>query len=194
MIASSFASDLSTYVGRISEFQRRDWVVYVAWVGLMFGLVFATSGFLLTGHLGGVTYPGEAWLVPAGALGFAVSISIDTIGHRTVYKKDIQQAEGLVHGITIFCGIGSCVLLCASYSAPELFWVPAMVLTVLSFIYSMVDEVFHWLRYARRASDRVEMWSHVGILVGHGIMMLGWWTWFFKGYPGVAETLVVMGQ
>ncbi|MGA9525469.1 MAG: lycopene cyclase family protein [Myxococcaceae bacterium] len=31
--------------------------------------------------------------------------------------------------------------------------------------------------------------SHVGILVGHGTMMLGWWGWYLQGYSGVAETL-----
>jgi hypothetical protein len=41
----------------------------------------------------------------------------------------------------------------------------------------------------RAHSDRVEMWSHVGIFIGHGTMMIGWWSWFFQGYPGVAETV-----
>ena len=193
MTRSAFGSELSTYVGRISEFQRRDWAVYLSWVGLMLGLVVATSLFLLSGQLRGVAYPGEAWLVPLGAGVFALSIAIDTIGHRTVYKAEIKQAEALVHGITIFCGIGSCLLLCAAYSHPQLFWIPALVLTVLSFVYSMVDEVFHWLRYTRQVSDRVEMWSHVGILTGHAVMMLGWWTWYFKGYSGVRETLQAWG-
>jgi hypothetical protein len=109
-----------------------------------------------------------------------------------VYKREIQAAEGLVHGITIACGIGSCVLLCAAYSRPA-FWIPALVLTVLSFVYSLVDEVFHWRRYVQRHSDRVEMWSHVGILVGHGVMMLGWWAWYFQGYQGVREAVAVLG-
>lgn len=194
MSTTSFASDLRVYVGRIQQFEREDWLVYAGWVGLMLGLVFSTAGFLLVGHAHGVVYPGEAWLVPAGAALFALSIAVDTIGHRTVYKPDIQRAEGLVHGITIFCGIGSCVLLCAAYTHRDLFWIPAMVLTVLSFVYSMVDEVFHWQRYVRQVSDRVEMWSHVGILVGHGVMMLGWWTWFFRGYPGVAATVSLLSN
>jgi hypothetical protein len=95
-----------------------------------------------------------------------------------------------VHGITIFCGIGSSVLLCAAYSHRDALWVPAMVLTVLSFVYSFVDEAFHFRRYLNQLSDRVEMSSHVGILTGHGAMMIGWWTWFFDGYKGVAETLL----
>ena len=65
-----------------------------------------------------------------------------------------------------------------------------MVLTVLSFVYSLVDEAFHWRRYLNQQSDRVEMWSHVGILIGHGTMMVAWWTWFFGGYRGVGETLL----
>jgi hypothetical protein len=120
---------------------------------------------------------------------FTLSIAVDTIGHRTVYKEAIAGAEGLVHAITIFCGIGSCVLLCAAYSLRDALLVPALVLTALSFVYSFVDEAFHWRRYVRAHADRVEMWSHVGILTGHGTMMIAWWIWFFAGYPGVRETV-----
>ena len=186
----SFPSEFRVYVGRINEFSSRDWLVYLSWVGLMLGLVLATGGFLLLGHVHGVNFPAAAFWVPLGALVFAVSISIDTIGHRTIYKADIDGAEGLVHGITIFSGISSCVLLCAAFTHRESLWIPAMILTILSFVYSLVDEAFHWRRYVRQQSDRVEMWSHVGILIGHGSMMVGWWAWFFGGYAGVAETLV----
>jgi hypothetical protein len=192
MVRSSFLSEVGVYVGRVREFERIDWVVYIAWVGLMFGLVLATGGFLLAGGAAGVTFPAVAWWVPVGALVFAISIAIDTVGHRTVYKQEIKLAEGLVHGITIFCGITSCVLLCAAYSNHAA-WIPALVLTVLSFVYSLVDEAFHWRRYVRQHSDRVEMWSHVGILVGHGTMMLGWWAWYFQGYDGVADTVKALG-
>jgi hypothetical protein len=185
----SFPSELAVYVGRVREFRRVDWAVYVAWVGLMLGLCASTGGFLVFGALRGARFPEEAWLVPLGAVVFTASIAIDTIGHRTVYKAAIEGAEGLVHAITIFAGIGSCVLLCAAYSHPGAFWIPAMVLTVLSLVYSLVDEAFHWRRYVSASADRVEMWSHVGILVGHATMMLGWWTWFFRGYGGVTETL-----
>jgi hypothetical protein len=37
------------------------------------------------------------------------------------------------------------------------------------------------------------MWSHVGILVGHGTMMLGWWRCYQLGYPGVTEALTALG-
>lgn len=189
---SSFITDVGIYVGRIREFDQRDWLVYISWVGLMLGLVFSTGGFLLVGHGGGVEYPPEAWMVPLGASIFTSSIAIDTVGHRTIYRAEIADAEGLVHGITILCGIGSCVLLCAAYEYRGWFWIPALVLTVLSFVYSLVDEVFHWRRYVRRRSDRVEMWSHVGILVGHTTMMIGWWAWFAGGYSGVSETLALL--
>lgn len=189
----SFPAEVRVYVGRMSQFTRVDWLVYVSWVGLMLGLVASTGGFLLLGHLNGVSFTAEAWLVPLGAALFTVSIAIDTVGHRTIYKEEISGAEGLVHGITIFCGITSCVLLTAAYHHPNGLWIPAMVLTVLSVVYSLVDEAFHWRRYVRQYSDRVEMWSHVGILLGHSIMMLGWWCWFFQGYGGVAETLTHLG-
>jgi hypothetical protein len=148
---------------------------------------------LLLGHWRGVSFSPEAWLVPLGAAVFTIAIAIDTIGHRTIYKQEISGAEGLVHGITIFCGITSCVLLTAAYHHPRGLWIPALVLTALSVVYSLVDEAFHWRRYVSKNSDRVEMWSHVGILLGHSVMMLGWWWWFFEGYGGVAETLRRLG-
>jgi hypothetical protein len=181
------------YVGRVREFTAHDWLAYSSWVGLMVGLVTATLGFLLAGAGLGVTFPPEAWLVPVGAAVFALSIAIDTIGHRTIYREEISEAEGLVHGITILCGIASCVFLCAAYEHRATFWIPALVFTVLSIIYSLIDEAFHWRRYVRKQSDSVEMWSHVGILVGHSTMMLAWWNWFFTGYGGVAETLARLG-
>lgn len=185
-------SEFVVYVSRVREFSRADWGVYIAWVGLMVGLVLATGGFVAAGSAAGAALSPAAYLVPLGALVFTISIAIDTVGHRTVYREEIQAAEGLVHGITILCGIGSCVLLTAAYHERVLFGIPAMVLTVLSFFYSVVDEVFHWRRYVFHKSDPVEMWSHVGIFVGHLTMMGAWWAWFFDRYRGVAETLAFL--
>jgi hypothetical protein len=186
----SFLSEIAIYAGRIRQFDRQDWIVYFVWVGLMLGLVFSTGGFLLFGHAHGVSYPAEAWLVPVGAAIFTLSIAFDTIGHRTIYKEAIAKGgEGLVHHITIFHGIGSCILLCAAYTHRSAFWVPAMVLTVLSFVYSVIDEAFHWRRYIMGNTDRVEAWSHTGIFTGHLIMMVAWWSFFFQGYPGVSATV-----
>lgn len=189
---TSFLSDVRVYVGRIREFDRGDWIVYLVWVGLMLGLVASSGGFLLAGHSGGVRFPAEAWLVPAGAMLFAISIAIDTIGHRTIYKEALRGGEQLVHHVTIFNGIGSCILLCAAYPHRTGFAIPALVMTILSFIYSLIDEAFHWRRYLKGTSDRVEMWSHVGILLGHGTMMTAWWMWYAGGYAGVGTTLRVL--
>ena len=68
-------SALAIYVGRIREFDRTDWIVYVAWIGMMLGLVLSTGGFLALGHAHGVRFPVEAWLVPAGAAIFTVAIA-----------------------------------------------------------------------------------------------------------------------
>lgn len=184
-------SELGIYVGRIRQFTRVDWAVYLAWVGMMFGLVVATGGFLLFGHRAGVAWPAEAWFVPGGALIFSISIAIDTIGHRTIYKEVLRGGEQLVHHITILCGVTSVLLLVLAYNQPGLA-IPAMVLTVLSFIYSLVDEAFHWRRYTSDKADRVEMWSHVGIFIGHGTMMLAWWRCYQLGYPGVKQALEAM--
>jgi hypothetical protein len=192
LAADASRSELAVYVGRIREFDRTDWLVYASWIGTMLGLVLSTGGFLVLGWSGGVRFPVEAWLVPAGAAIFSAAIAIDTIGHRTIYKEVLRGGEALVHQITIVCGVGSCVLLVLAYSSRG-YAVPAMVLTVLSFVYSLVDEAFHWRRYVSDQADRVEMWSHVFIFIGHGIMMLGWWLFYQLGYPGVTETLRLLG-
>ena len=185
----SFAREVAVYVGRVRSFTRRDWIVYVAWVGLMTGLAADTGGFLIYGAMHGVHFPADAWLVPVGALAFTFAIAVDTVGHLTIYRQEIARAEELVHHVTIVAGVASCVFLCAAYGQRAVFTIPALVATVLSFVYSLVDEAFHWRRYASATSDRVEMWSHVLILTGHGTMMLAWWHWFLLGYPGVADTL-----
>ena len=177
-------SALATYVGRIRDFDRTDWLVYFAWVGTMLGLVAATTTLLVAGR----GWPPEAYFVPIGAAVFAVAIAIDTIGHRTIYKDALRGGEQLVHHITIACGVGSCVLLVLAYTHDSCA-IPALVLTVMSFVYSLVDEAFHWRRYVRDRADPVEMWSHVAILVGHGTMMVAWWRCYQLGYPGVSEAL-----
>ena len=182
----------AVYVGRIREFDRKDWLVYIAWIGMMLGLVASTGGFWLLGHLRGAPWPAEAVMVPIGAIVFTISIAIDTIGHRTIYKEVLKGGEQLVHHITIVCGVASVVLLVLAYEYDGVA-IPAMVFTVMSFVYSLVDEAFHWKRYTSAHADPVEMWSHVGIFIGHGILMLGWWRCFQLGYPGVRETLAALG-
>lgn len=186
------ASALGIYVGRIREFDRTDWIVYLTWIGMMLGLVFSTGGFVLVGRAHGADWPPEAYLVPIGAAVFTIAIAIDTIGHRTIYKEVLRGGEQLVHHITIVCGVASCVLLVLAYTYRGCA-IPAMVFTVMSFVYSLVDEAFHWRRYIRSKADPVEMWSHVGIFIGHGIMMLGWWWCYELGYPGVKATIAALG-
>jgi len=187
------SSAFGIYVGRIRQFDRTDWRVYLAWIGMMLGLVVSTSWFVVAGRVHGVDWPPEAYLVPIGAAIFTIAIAIDTIGHRTVYKEALRGGEQLVHHITIVCGVGSVLLLCLAYTYRGCA-IPAMVLTVMSFVYSLVDEAFHWRRYTTTKADPVEMWSHVGIFIGHGIMMLGWWRCYQLGYPGVHAALAAMGH
>jgi hypothetical protein len=183
---------LTIYVGRISQFDRNDWLAYMSWIGMMLGLVFATGGLVVAGRVHGVDWPAEAYLVPIGAGVFTIAIAIDTIGHRTIYKEALRGGEQLVHHITIACGVASCVLLVLAYQHPVC-WIPAMVFTAMSFLYSLIDEGFHWKRYTSNRADPVEMYSHVGIFIGHGTMMLGWWRCFQLGYPGVREALAALG-
>jgi hypothetical protein len=111
-----------------------------------------------------VQLPTRTWLVPLGSALSRFSIAIDTVGSRTIYEQEIQGAEGLVHGITIFCGITSCVLFTTAYPHPRWLWIPALVQTTLAFVYSLVDDAFHSRRYVGKHS-----------------------------YPGVAETLHGLG-
>jgi hypothetical protein len=182
------------YVGRIRQFRRIDWFVYVAWVGLMLGFCLVTGGFVWLGSRAGAPLPPEAHLVPLGAVIFTAAIAVDTIGHRTIYKEALRGGEALVHHVIIALGIASCVLLCAAYTGGRAYGIPALVLTALSFLYSLVDEVMHWRRYLAAKSDVVEMWSHVFILVGHVTMMVAWAFWYARGYAGVAETLAALRE
>lgn len=127
--------------------------------------------------------------MPVGTAVFVVAIAIDTIGHRTIYKAELQKGEALVHHITIFAGITSCLLLCLAYTLPVALKVPAMVMVGLSIFYSVIDEALHWKRYLEGHSDRVEMWNHFFIFVGHSVMILSWSWWYLDGYPGVSEIL-----
>ena len=188
----NFIEDSVIYVSRIREFNKEDWIVYVLWIGLMMGLLVSVTGFVVIGALGGVEYPSYVWNILIDTFIFVCAIAFDTIGHRTVYKEALQQGESLVHHITIFAGITSVLALCAAYQNPDFMRIPALVLIVLSFVYSLIDEALHWHRYMTQKSDRVEMWSHFFILTGHLIMIIAWWHWFSEGYPGVAETLVLL--
>jgi hypothetical protein len=188
-IKTNFIQDTITYARRMRLFQRDDWMVYFVWIGLMGGLLFSVAGFMLVGWMNGVQYPPYAWNVPIGTFIFIGAISFDTIGHRTAYKEALKSGESLVHHITIFFGVSSSVLLCLAYTNPEFWRIPAWVMTALTVMYSVIDEWMHWNRYQQGNSDRVEMWSHSFIFVGHMIMMAAWLYWFEMGYPGVAETL-----
>lgn len=192
MSKSSFMQETFAYALQVRSFSTRDWLAYAAWVGLMLGLLASVGGFLLFGHLHGVRYPDYVWNIPLGTALFVGAIAFDTIGHRTTYKEELEKGEALVHQITIVAGISSVVLLCLGYEHPGFMRIPALTLTALTFLYSVIDEALHWRRYLALKCDRVESFSHFFIFVGHLIMMLAWWTWFEAGYPGVAETLAAL--
>ena len=181
--------EVGVYVGRMSEFRSNDWWVYVVWIGLMFGLFGSVAGFLYVGYANGVHYPAYVWNVPIGIAIFVLAIAVDTIGHRTIYKAELKKGESLVHHITIFCGITSVLALVSGYYQPDFWHYPALVLIALAVFYSVIDEAMHWRRYVSQHSDRVEMWSHLFIFLGHLLMSISWWHWFEAGYPGVLQTL-----
>ncbi len=192
MSEASLLKDVRIYVGRVSEFSPTDWVVYIGWVGMMVSLFAAVFGFIYLGHTQGVDFPPYVWNVPLGIAIFVIAIGFDTIGHRTIYREELRKAEALVHHITMFCGITSVVCLILAYQYPSFFRFPALVLVLMAVFYSVVDESMHWRRYLNQKSDRVEMWSHLFIFVGHLLMSVSWYYWFEDGYPGVAQTLALL--
>jgi len=185
----NFVEDIVFYARRMGTFEREDWYVYFAWVGLMMGLLVSICGFVAVGYFHGVKYPAYVWNLPLGTIIFIAAISFDTIGHRSAYKVALRRGEALVHHITIAGGISSCVLLCLAYTWPEFLKIPALCMVGLSVFYSIIDEAMHWFRFFDGNSDRVEMWSHFFIFVGHTIQISTWSYWFLMGYPGVKETL-----
>lgn len=188
----SFIADTWFYASRMQFFGKEDWRVYTLWIGLMLGLLGSVTGFLLFGALNGVSYPSYVWNVPIGIFIFVGAIAFDTIGHRTAYKEALKTGEDLVHHITIFAGITSVFLMCLAYSHRDFLRIPTLVLLLLSVFYSVIDEAMHWQRYMKGNSDRIEMWSHFFIFLGHMIMIFSWWQWFEQGYPGVSETLALL--
>lgn len=187
----SFIEEVCLYGQQVRVFGKRDWVRYLAWVGLMIGLFVTVGGFVLWGWSQGVRYPAYVLNIPIGIFIFVVAIGFDTIGHRTRYRAVLSKGEALVHHFTIFAGILSCLFLCLAYSFPEALRIPAFVWVALSLFYSIIDEALHWHRYLHHHSDRVEMWSHFFIFVGHLLFILSWCQWFEAGYPGVPETLAL---
>lgn len=185
---TTFLDETIDYISNARKFSKIDWIVYMAWVGLMLGLFFSVGGFLLVGRLNGAEFPFHAYNVLIGTAIFTVAISIDTIGHRTIYKEALTAGEALVHHMTIVSGVTSCMALCLCFTRPDIFAIPAYVLIAMSFFYTVIDEAMHWHRFYNGKSDRVEMWSHYFIILGHSIMILSWIMWFREGYQGVAQT------
>lgn len=181
--------EIRSYVGNIRQFSKEDWVRYLCWMATVYSLLIGTGFFVLWGAWHGVQWPGYVWFIPFGTLLFAGALSVDDIGHRTVYKADLMKGEAYIHQMIVATAVPSVMALCLCYQHPETFRMPALGLILLSFFYSMLDEAMHWIRYMSKGLDRVEMWSHFVAIVGHVLMIGCWWQWYSAGYPGVAETL-----
>lgn len=181
---------LLSYIFEIKKFTRSDWLKYLSWVGLMFGLFIATTVFIYVGRQELAPIPNYVWLIPIGNLIFVLAIALDTIGHMTRYKAYLAKGESLVHALTIFAGITSCLFLCLGYTYPIEFKIPIIVFILISILYSIIDEFLHWVRYLNGQSDVVEMCSHFFIFTGHFLFIFTWYYWYETGYAGVKETLL----
>ncbi len=181
-----------SYISEMKKFTSKDWLQYTAWIGLMFGLFAATLIFVAVGKSNGAPIPNFVWWVPIGNLIFVLAIALDSIGHMTRYKDYLAKGESLVHALTIFAGIASCLLLCLGYTYPAELKIPILVFIFLSIFYSIVDEFLHWLRYLNGQSDVVEMCSHFFIFTGHFLFIFAWYSWYESGYIGVKETLLFL--
>lgn len=183
-------TEVADYVANIRRFESSDWTRYAMWIGTISSLFIGVTTFLTVGHVNGVEYPGYVWFIPLGAGMFTLALSIDDIGHRTMYKADLKKGEGHIHQMIVATAVPSVMALCLCYEHPETFKMPALGLIFLSFFYSILDEAMHWQRYMTKKFDRVEMWSHFVAILGHVIMIACWWQWYSAGYPGVEETIM----
>jgi len=183
-------TEVADYVANIRRFESSDWTRYAMWIGTISSLFIGVTTFLTVGHVNGVEYPGYVWFIPLGAGMFTLALSIDDIGHRTMYKADLKKGEGHIHQMIVATAVPSVMALCLCYEHPETFKMPALGLIFLSFFYSILDEAMHWQRYMTKKFDRVEMWSHFVAILGHVIMIACWWQWYSAGYPGVEETVM----
>lgn len=182
-------TEVRTYVINIRNFEASDWLRYLCWIGTISSLFFGVTSFVLWGYANGVDWPGYVWFIPLGTGLFTAALSIDDIGHRTVYKKDLQKGEAYIHQMIVATAVPSVMALCLCYEHPDTFKMPALGLIFLSFFYSILDEAMHWVRYMKKGIDRVEMWAHFLAIMGHVLMIACWWQWYSEGYQGVAETL-----
>ena len=188
----SFIKDSRVYVSRIQRFNLRDYVEYALWVGFLFFLTAITLFFLVYASQNQISFPNYAWFIPIGSGILWLSVSVDSIGHKTVYKEALESGESLVHSIIIvFSGL-SCIFLCAAAWDRMLWGVPALVFSVLSICFSFIDEWMHWKRYMSGKCDRVEAVAHSGILSGHLLLLAGWWLWLLTGYQGFTETMILL--
>lgn len=186
---SALLAPLKDYVGNIRTFKAEDWVGYACWIGMIAMLFVGVTLFLIWGSLHGVEFPGFVWFIPLGTAMFLFALSIDDIGHRTLYKAKLQRGEGHVHKMIGITAVTSVMALCLCYEHGETFRTPALALIGLSLFYSVIDEALHWHRYLSDGVDRVEMWSHFVAITGHVLMIAAWWQWFTDGYVGVAATV-----
>jgi len=181
------------YIRMTSKFTKRDWIIYIFWIGIMYGLGFTILGFLLFGLSNGATYPDYVWLIPAGILTFSVAITFDNIAHTVIYKPWISDAEYMIHNFSTATGVLTVFTLLGGYQYTELLRIPIYVFAGLSIIYSLIDEAMHWIRYADGGSGWVEVTAHFLILVGHTTMVLAWIFWFEQGYEGFGQALSFWG-
>jgi hypothetical protein len=185
--------NLLEYLSYYKTFSRRDWIIYLSWVGIMLALGLSTLIFFLVGSSNGVNFPVYTWLIPIGILTFTFAITFDNIAHSAIYKQWIDPAEYMVHNFSTVAGVLTVFALMAGYDYPTLMRVPIYVFAFLSILYSLIDEAMHWFRYARGGSGYVEVTMHFLILVGHTTMVLAWIWWYETGYEGVAATLSALG-
>lgn len=192
-VAKSATADFFVYVLRVKEFNTKDWLLYGLWISTISSLFIGMTSFILYGWSHAIPWPGYVWFIPIGSGLFSMALAIDDIGHRTVYKEQLNKGEKYVHRMIVITAVGSVVCLCCGFGHPEVFRTPSLALIFLSFFYSAIDEWLHWKRYLSFGLDKVEMWSHFVAIVGHVLLIAAWWEWYQAGYPGVRDTLVLLG-
>lgn len=63
---TNFLNEVVIYASRVREFDFKDWIVYVLWVGMMYGLFAVVTLFIGVGHFNGVQFPAYVYNIPVG--------------------------------------------------------------------------------------------------------------------------------
>ncbi len=175
---TSFPSEFAQYVGRVRQFERIDWAVYVAWVGLMLGWCLRRAASYSWATRTAQRSPPS----PGGcrsARSFSRSASRSTRLGTAPSTRQKSRAPRAWCTASPSCAASRAACFCAGPIGGTTSDPGARAHAALALVQPDRRSLPLAPLPAQILGPR-EMWSHVGILAGHSIMMTAWWVGSFK--------------